>query len=254
MHPGWTPPTQPGRVALAFAAERAVGGRRPVRAAHRRRASGRAGAVRRPVGSALCDRHRSRRHVGRPLLPVVLTQRRERHSGEVTDLAVQVRLVGVTGGRRPRPPTTLRRPTAGRRGGIAGCAAASQARSRRRRRTGAAECGSTTRSRAPHRSRRRPPKAVGDVAQLGKRPGRRLIRRLVGSQCGGQLDQRTVLRACEAQVGQRHTAVAQLRGGNAQQPGQRAGPKPQAHERFSTPRVDERGGVRPGDDNAVRTS
>ena len=99
MHPGWKPPTQPGPGRAGVPGERAVGGRRPVRAAHRSRASGRAETVRRAVGSALRDRHRSRRHVGRPLLPVVLTQRRERCSGEVTDLAVQVRLVGVAGRR-----------------------------------------------------------------------------------------------------------------------------------------------------------
>src|SRR3954470_5173999 len=44
---------------------------------------------------------RSRRHVGRPLLPAALTQRRKRHTGEATDFAGQMRLVGVAGrGRR----------------------------------------------------------------------------------------------------------------------------------------------------------
>ena len=64
----------------------------------------------------------------------VLTQRRQRHSGEVADLAVQVRLVGVTGARRPRPPTSssvVQQPR--RRDGSAGCVAASPVRSRRRR-------------------------------------------------------------------------------------------------------------------------
>ena len=168
MHPGWTPPTQPGRVALAFALSKPIGGRCLVRAAHRRGAFRRAGAVRRPVGSALRDRHRSRRHVGRPLLRAALTQRRERHTGEVTDFAVQVRLVGVAGRRRHVRRRCCRRPRAGPRGGTAGCAAASQARSRRPRCTDAAACGSTTRRRVRHFGYGSAlPEARGDVAEAG---------------------------------------------------------------------------------------
>ncbi len=152
---------------------------------------------------------------------------------------------------RPRLPAALRRPTAGPRAGTARCAAASQA---------VAEYGGALalqRAARPsdlarhigHDGTRF--KAVGDVVQLVKRPGRRLIRGVGGCQCGGQVDQRTALRACESKVGQRNTAVLQPGGGNAQQPGQRPWPKSQSHERFSTARVDERSGVRPGDDDAA---
>ena len=71
-------------------------------------------------------------------------------------------------------------------------------------------------------------------------------------QGGGQLDQRAVPRAPDAEVGQRNAVVAQLSCGDAEQTGQGARPKPQAHERFSTPRIDERSGVRTGDDDAAR--
>ena len=94
--------------------------------------------------------------------------------------------------------------------------------------------------------------AVGDVVQLAKRPRRRLLRRLVCGQGSGQPDKRAVPRTLDAEIRQQNTAVAQLRCRNAEQPGQGSWSKPQAHIRFSTPRTDERGGVRTGDDNAAR--
>ena len=90
---------------------------------------------------------------------------------------------------------------------------------------------------------------VGDLAQLRQRPGRRLVRRVVGRQCGGQLDQRSVMPARDAQLGQRNPAVAQLGRRCTEQPGQRTWTKSQAHERVSASRVDERSRVRPGDDD-----
>src|SRR6478736_475009 len=71
MHPGWTPPTQQGRVAVAF-------------------------AVSEPAHvDALFEKVTAAGHPG------PLTQSRKRQTGEVTDFAVQMRLVGVAGrGRR----------------------------------------------------------------------------------------------------------------------------------------------------------
>ena len=152
MHPGWTPPTSAGRVALAFGLDSAVRRRRDVRAAHRSGPSRNAEAVRRAVGSALRDGRRPGRHLRRPVrtagqsdatLPAVARPGRAPHGAGAA---------GPHSLRGPRPlHTGFRRAAVAPLGEIAGFAAASPGRNRRRRRTGAAGCGWTIRSAAPPR-------------------------------------------------------------------------------------------------------